>query len=69
MKTRVRTGLLLKHFDIKKPQIVFHEHNEEKAGRRIVGLCKKVSPLVAVSDAGTPGWPTPAIRSCGRPSN
>lgn len=26
-----KTGLLLKHFDIKKPQIAFHEHNEEKA--------------------------------------
>ena len=23
-----KTGLLLKHFDIKKPQIAFHEHND-----------------------------------------
>ena len=33
-----KTGLLLKHFDIKKPQIAFHEHNEERAGERIAPL-------------------------------
>jgi len=27
-----KTGLLLKHFEIKKPQIAFHEHNEAQAG-------------------------------------
>jgi 16S rRNA (cytidine1402-2'-O)-methyltransferase len=27
-----KTGILLKHFDIHKPQITFHEHNEERAG-------------------------------------
>ena len=27
-----KTGFLLKHFDIHKPQIAFHEHNEERAG-------------------------------------
>lgn len=27
-----KTGLLLKHFDVKKPQIAFHEHNEDRAG-------------------------------------
>ncbi|MHC4528677.1 MAG: SAM-dependent methyltransferase, partial [Planctomycetota bacterium] len=25
-----KTGRLLKHFDIKKPQISFHEHNEKR---------------------------------------
>ena len=29
-----KTGRLLKHFEIKKPQIAFHEHNEEQAGAR-----------------------------------
>ena len=33
-----KTGLLLKHFDIKKPQIAFHEHNEDRAGPRIMTL-------------------------------
>jgi len=31
-----KTGLLLKHFDIHKPQIAFFEHNEERAGPRII---------------------------------
>ena len=38
-----RTGLLLKHFDIRKPQIAFHEHNEQRAGERIMGLLEKAS--------------------------
>ncbi|HEV2457167.1 MAG TPA: SAM-dependent methyltransferase, partial [Ktedonobacterales bacterium] len=33
-----KTGLLLKKYDIKKPQIAFHEHNEEQATRRVMGL-------------------------------
>ena len=54
-----KTGLLLKHFDIKKPQIAFHEHNEEKAGRRIVGLLQEGQSIAVVSDAGTPGVADP----------
>ena len=33
-----KTGLLLKHFDIRKPQMAFHEHNEDRAGERIMAL-------------------------------
>ena len=33
-----KTGLLLKHFSISKPQIAFHEHNEQRAGERIEAL-------------------------------
>ena len=33
-----KTGRLLKHFEIKKPQISFHEHNEQQAGARIIAL-------------------------------
>lgn len=29
-----KTGLLLKHFEISKPQLSFHEHNEAKAGKK-----------------------------------
>ncbi|MBP6017152.1 MAG: 16S rRNA (cytidine(1402)-2'-O)-methyltransferase [Candidatus Promineofilum sp.] len=54
-----KTGLLLKHFDIKKPQIAFHEHNEEKAGRRIVTLLQEGQAIAVVSDAGTPGVADP----------
>lgn len=54
-----KTGMLLKHFDIKKPQISFHEHNEAKAGARIVGLLEAGQSVAVVSNAGTPGISDP----------
>lgn len=53
------TGFLLKHFEIKKPQISFHEHNERHAGERIVGMLKAGQSVAIVSDAGTPGISDP----------
>ncbi len=54
-----KTGLLLKHFEIKKPQIAFHEHNEDRAGERITGLLAEGKSVALVSDAGTPGISDP----------
>jgi 16S rRNA (cytidine1402-2'-O)-methyltransferase len=54
-----KTGLLLKHFEIKKPQIAFHEHNERQAGERIVGLLKQGKSVAVVTNAGTPGISDP----------
>ena len=54
-----KTGLLLKHFDIKKPQIAFHEHNEDRAGARIMALLAAGQSVAVVSDAGTPGVADP----------
>ncbi|HNS39603.1 MAG TPA: 16S rRNA (cytidine(1402)-2'-O)-methyltransferase, partial [Promineifilum sp.] len=54
-----KTGLLLKHFDIKKPQLAFHEHNEDKAGQRIIALLQEGQSVAIVSDAGTPGVADP----------
>ena len=48
-----KTGRLLKHFEISKPQIAFHEYNEKKAGSRILGLLaqgQSVSPRAGVVD-------------------
>ncbi len=56
-----KTGLLLKHFDIKKPQIAFHEHNEAKAGPRIIELVAGGQTVAVVSDAGTPGIADPGF--------
>lgn len=53
------TGQLLNHFDIKKPQIAFHEHNEERAGQRILSLLETGQDVALVSDAGTPGIADP----------
>jgi 16S rRNA (cytidine1402-2'-O)-methyltransferase len=54
-----KTGLLLKHFEIKKPQIAFHEHNERQAGERIVELLKGGQSVAVVTNAGTPGISDP----------
>ncbi|GCE47527.1 16S rRNA (cytidine1402-2'-O)-methyltransferase [Thermosporothrix hazakensis] len=56
-----KTGLLLKHFDIQKPQLSFHEHNEERAGQRIEELLKEGKSVAVVSDAGTPGISDPGF--------
>lgn len=53
------TGRLLQHFEIKKPQISFHEHNEDKAARRILSLLEEGHDVALVSDAGTPGIADP----------
>ena len=54
-----KTGLLLKHFDIKKPQISFYEHNEERAGARIIALLEEGKSVALVTNAGTPGIADP----------
>jgi 16S rRNA (cytidine1402-2'-O)-methyltransferase len=56
-----KTGMLLKHFEISKPQIAFHEHNEEQAGQRIEELLKQDRSVALVTDAGTPGIADPGF--------
>ena len=56
-----KTGLLLKHFDIKKPQIAYHEHNERQAGERIAELLRAGKSVAVVTDAGTPGIADPGF--------
>lgn len=55
------TGRLLQHFEISKPQISFHEHNEARAGERILGLVEAGQSVAVVSDAGTPGIADPGF--------
>jgi 16S rRNA (cytidine1402-2'-O)-methyltransferase len=56
-----KTGLLLKHFAIDKPQIAFHEHNEQRAGERIEALLKQGKSVALVTNAGTPGISDPGF--------
>jgi 16S rRNA (cytidine1402-2'-O)-methyltransferase len=56
-----KTGLLLKHFDIKKPQLSFHEHNEERAGEKIMALLEEGQSVALVTNAGTPGISDPGF--------
>jgi 16S rRNA (cytidine1402-2'-O)-methyltransferase len=54
-----KTSVLLRHYEIKKPQMAFHEHNERQAAERVVGLLRAGQSVALVSDAGTPGVSDP----------
>src|SRR5437667_6798627 len=56
-----KTGLLLKRYDIKKPQIAFHEHNEAQAGSRIMAQIEAGKTVALVTNAGTPGISDPGF--------
>lgn len=57
--TRV-TGRLLAHFDIKTPQISYHEHNR-LARLEVVLAALAQGDVALVSDAGTPGLSDPGL--------
>jgi 16S rRNA (cytidine1402-2'-O)-methyltransferase len=56
-----KTGLLLKHFDIKKPQIAYQEYNEARVLPRIVNLLAEGKSVALVTDAGTPAISDPGF--------
>jgi 16S rRNA (cytidine1402-2'-O)-methyltransferase len=57
-----KTGMLLKHFGISKPQIAFHDHNEQQVTGRIVDMLESGKSVAVVTDAGTPGISDPGYR-------
>lgn len=59
--TRV-TGRLLSHFGIKRRQIAFHEHNEERQLAKLLKLLRDGQSVALVSDAGTPLVSDPGFR-------
>lgn len=56
-----KTGMLLAHYDIKKPLLSFHEHNEQRAGEKILRLLAEGKSVALVTDAGTPGISDPGF--------
>jgi len=56
-----KTGRLLAHFDIKKQQISFHEHNEWRVCGKIIELLKDGKSVALVTNAGTPGISDPGF--------
>ena len=50
---------LLNHFEIKKPLISYHRHNEETKSDTILEIVKQGKNVAIVSDAGTPGISDP----------
>jgi 16S rRNA (cytidine1402-2'-O)-methyltransferase len=56
-----RTGLLLKHFEIQKPQISCYEHKERLVAPRIIQLLEEGKSVAVVTSAGTPGISDPGF--------
>ncbi len=56
--TRV-TGNLLRHFEIHKPLISFHEHTEGEKALKLVERMLAGESMALVTDAGTPGISDP----------
>ena len=61
------SGMLLKHFGIKKPLVSFHEHNEAMRTSQLIERIAAGENIALVTDAGTPGLSDPGarlIRAC-----
>ena len=56
------SGLLLKHFEIKKPFVSYHEHNEEARTAELVERIARGENVALITDAGTPGLSDPGLR-------
>ncbi len=56
-----KTGLLLKRFEIHKPQISFREDNEARALPKIMTLLEEGKSIALVTDAGTPAISDPGF--------
>jgi len=54
-----RTGVLLKHYEIKTPLTSFNSYNQAKKTGRLIARLKEGHDLALVSDAGTPGVSDP----------
>ena len=56
------SGLLLKHFEIKKPFVSYHQHNEAARTAELVERLARGENVALITDAGTPGLSDPGIR-------
>jgi 16S rRNA (cytidine1402-2'-O)-methyltransferase len=56
------SGMLMKHFGIKKPFISYHEHNEAKRTTELVERLAGGEHIALITDAGTPGVSDPGLR-------
>jgi 16S rRNA (cytidine1402-2'-O)-methyltransferase len=56
-----KTGFLLKHFGISKPQISFRVDNEQRTLPKVMGLLEEGKNVALVTDSGTPGISDPGF--------
>lgn len=57
-----RTRRLLSHYDINKPLLSFHDHNETGRVPQVIGLLESGRDIALVSDAGYPLLADPGFR-------
>jgi 16S rRNA (cytidine1402-2'-O)-methyltransferase len=56
------SGILLKHYQIRKPLISYHEHNEAMRTEQLVERLAVGEKIALITDAGTPGLSDPGAR-------
>jgi 16S rRNA (cytidine1402-2'-O)-methyltransferase len=56
------SGMLLHHFQIKKPMISFHQHNEAMRTAQLIERLDAGENVALITDAGTPGISDPGAR-------
>jgi len=56
------SGILLKHYQIKKPLISYHEHNEAMRTAQLIERLAVGEKIALITDAGTPGLSDPGAR-------
>jgi 16S rRNA (cytidine1402-2'-O)-methyltransferase len=56
------SGLLLKRYEIDKPLISFHQHNEAMRTAQLVQRLEAGENIALITDAGTPGLSDPGTR-------
>ena len=56
------SGILLKHFEIKKPLVSYYEHNEAMRTAQLVERLVAGENIALITDAGTPGVSDPGAR-------
>jgi 16S rRNA (cytidine1402-2'-O)-methyltransferase len=56
-----KTGFLLTHFGIKKPQLSFREDNEQRVLPKVIDILEMGKNVALVTDAGTPSISDPGF--------
>jgi 16S rRNA (cytidine1402-2'-O)-methyltransferase len=56
------SGMLLKHFGIKKPLLSYHQHNEAMRTAQLIERIAAGGNIALITDAGTPGFSDPGTR-------
>ena len=57
-----QTQKLLSHYEIRKPLISYHEHNEVSRAAELINMLQRGDSIALVSDAGTPLLSDPGYR-------